>query len=58
MESPLTSHSLDLYFEMSENLRPHEGDRILVFSKQMLLGPVYILVNEMCIVSLLLKLTV
>lgn len=46
MAFPLISHNPGPHFKMSVNLRPCEAASIFSFTKQMLLGPVYMLVPE------------
>lgn len=46
MAFPLISHNPGPHFKISINLRPCEAGSIFSSTKQMLLGPVYMLVTE------------
>ena len=55
VEYVISFHFPHPHFEMSAGLRPYEAGRILSFSKQMLIGPLYVLVNDIYTVIVLLQ---
>ena len=55
VEYVISFHFPHPHFEMSAGLRPYEAGRILSFSKQMLRGPLYVLVNDIYTVIVLLQ---